>query len=172
MKKVPILITVLFVMTMRSASAEGYVLPYPSYMPGNALYKIRQVIERLQEHWYFGDMAKVKYHLKMADKYLVESKTLFEYGQMKLAVAALNKSNYYFANAVLYERDVTRDKKDDGTQKNQLKEAGEKHIAVIDDLQKVLPEKIEWQEEKKEKEELSLMMLFKQAKVIREYAKN
>src|SRR3990167_9206081 len=118
-------------------------------MPGNPMYKIRQILERAQEYWYFGDMAKVKYHLKMADKYLVEAKTLFEYGQIRLAVESLDKSNYHFSNAVLYEDDVVQDKKDSGEQMQELKNAAEKHTSVIKVLDQELPDTVEWQEEKK-----------------------
>lgn len=164
-----VFLTLFFVLTP-SARASEYVLPYPSYMPGNAMYKVRQLVEKLQEYWYFGDMTKVKYHLKMADKYLVEAKTLFEYKQIKLAIAALDRSNYHFSNAFLYERDVVYDKKDNGEQSKQLQEAGEKHITIIDALSHELPEKIEWHEEKKDAESISLAMAFKQAALIRKYA--
>ena len=170
MKKILLLFLVTYFLVVPLAQAVDYVLPYPSYMPGNPMYKIRQILERAQEYWYFGDMAKVKYHLKMADKYLVEAKTLFEYGQIRLAVESLTKSNYHFSNAVLYERDVVYDKKDNGEQKKTLKEAGEKHTGIIQALDEQLPDEIGWQEEKTEKEEILLSMLFKEATVIRDYA--
>ena len=96
MKKILLLFLVTYFLVVPLAQAVDYVLPYPSYMPGNPMYKIRQILERAQEYWYFGDMAKVKYHLKMADKYLVEAKTLFEYKQYLLAVDALQRSNQQF----------------------------------------------------------------------------
>jgi uncharacterized protein (UPF0332 family) len=166
-----ILLAILFFsLSFSPIHAIDYVLPYPSYMPGNPLYLVRQLLERAQEYWYFGDIAKVKYHMKMADKYLVEAKTLFEYGQLRLAIDSLHKSNYHFSSAVLYERDVIFDKKDNGEQKQELKEAGEKHADLIKELDSKLPDEIEWQEEKKQKEEISLSMLFKEAMVIRDYA--
>ena len=170
MKKILLLFLVTYFLVVPSVQAVDYVLPYPSYMPGNPMYKIRQILERAQEYWYFGDMAKVKYHLKMADKYLVEAKTLFEYGQIRLAVESLDKSNYHFSNAVLYEDDVVQDKKDSGEQMQELKNAAEKHTSVIKVLDQELPDTVEWQEEKKEKEEILLSMLFREATVIRDYA--
>ena len=98
--------------------ASEYVLPYPSYMPNHKLYKIRQLVEKLTQYYYFGNLSQYKYYLKTADKYLVEAKTLFEYKQIKLGEVSLSISNDHFAKAVLYERDVAYEKKDKGEQGN------------------------------------------------------
>jgi hypothetical protein len=139
-------------------------------MPGNKLYVARQFLEQVQEFWYFGDMSKVKYHIKMADKYLVEAKTLFEYKQIKLGEVSLSISNDHFAKAVLYERDVAYEKKDKGEQEELLKNSGHKHSEIINLLMKDLPEKINWQEEKKDSETIWVHMILKQALIIRQYA--
>jgi hypothetical protein len=152
------------------ALASDYVLPYPSYMPGHTLYKARQLLETVQEYWYFGDMAKVKYHLKMSDKYLVEAKILFEYDQIKLGVKSLAKTNEHFIKAVLYERDVIFDKKDTGGQKQVLQNAGKEHLEILKSLETTLPEKVTWHEEKKEPEEIALSFLLSEASIIRGYA--
>ena len=151
-------------------SAADYVLPYPSYMPGNKLYRINEWWDQLQEYWYFGDIAGLKYHRAMADKYLIEAKTLFEYQQYKLAVNALQKSDEHFAHAVVYLIDVTNKHKDDGVQGAVLKQSGEKHTEVIDDLNEFLPDQVTWQEEQKDPEDIPLDMLFTKAKTIRNYA--
>ena len=52
----------------------------------------------------------------------------------------------------------------------ELKNAAEKHTSVIKVLDQELPDTVEWQEEKKEKEEILLSMLFREATVIRDYA--
>lgn len=170
MKYTVIVFLILGLVSAKDLYASEYVLPYPSYMPGHMMYVARQFIEKIQQYWYFGDMAKVKYHMKMADKYLVETKTLVEYNQVKLAIEALQQSDTHFTLAVLYERDVTYDKKDNGEQKQSLREAGEKHEQIIRSLLENLPEEIEWNEEKKEPEILSIDMLFNQSSIIRKYA--
>ena len=152
------------------ASADEYILSYPSYMPGNVFYPIRRLWERIEEAWYFGHMTQVRYHLKTADKYLVEAKTLFEYGQYKLAVDALSESNNHFIKAVLYELDVTAEKKDNGTQKKILVMASEKHKEILSALGNQLPQSVIWNEERKEPVELKLFLLFKEAEIARSYA--
>ena len=118
------------------ALASGYVLPYPSYLPGHKLYRIHQVWEKVQEYWYFGNLGKFKYHLKMADKYLVEAKTLFEYDQYLLAVRALEKSNSHWQQI-------------DASQKKEIfQAAASKHQEVLEKLVHELPEEFIWQPEK------------------------
>jgi len=70
-----------------------YVLPYPSYMPGNKLYTVSKIFERVESWWYWGAIGQTKYHMMLADKYLVEAKTLFEYKQYVLAINALHSSD-------------------------------------------------------------------------------
>ncbi len=160
----------LFLAYVTKVNAAGYVLPYPSYMPGNKLYQARQIVEKVQEYWYFGDMAKVKYHMQLADKYLVEAKTLFEYNQYRLAIKALIKSDDHFTRAVLYERDVIFDKKDRGEQKELLRKSGEKHTEVLSLLNESLPAEAGWHEEKKEPETLYIKDAIKQSSQVRKYA--
>jgi len=136
--------------------ASGYVLPYPSYLPGHKLYQIHQVWEKVQEYWYFGNLGKFKYSLKMADKYLVEAKTLFEYNQYLLAVQALEKSNSHW-------------QKIDVSQKKEIfQAAASKHQEVLNKLARKLPEKILWQPEKKAAEKLEINQLLEKSKNIRE----
>ncbi len=138
------------------ANASGDVLPYPSYMPGHKLYRLRQVWEKFQEYWSFGNLAQFKYHLKMANKYLVEAKTLFEYEQYLLAERALEKSNFHWQQI-------------DASQKKEIfQAAASKHQAVLNKLRQELPEEILWQPEKQAAEELKIHQLLDQAKNIRE----
>lgn len=80
----------------------AYVLPYPSYMPGNKLYAVSKIADRLESWWYWGAISKTKYHMKLADKYLVESKTLFEYKQYMLAINALRESDEHITQIPAY----------------------------------------------------------------------
>lgn len=82
--------------------ASDYVLPYPSYMPGNKLYAVSKIAESLKSWWYWGSIGQTKYHMMLADKYLVEAKTLFEYKQYVLAIKALQASNEHIAHVPKY----------------------------------------------------------------------
>ena len=98
MKKIIIycLLLIVFCSFVIPAVRADYVLPYPSYMPGNKLYKVGRVIDTHKRFWYFGSIAQTKYHLGLSDKYLVEAKTLFEYKQYMLGADALIRSNNEF----------------------------------------------------------------------------
>src|SRR3990167_6873899 len=84
---------------------SSYVLPYPGEMPGNKVYKLNLIKEKLEKYFYFGNFSQFNYNLKYADKYLVEAKTLFEYKQFLLGDSALKKSDSYFKNLkiILYK---------------------------------------------------------------------
>lgn len=161
---------ILFFLNVPVVFAQEYIMPYPSYMPGNKLYKLHSFWEKIEEYWYFGDMAQVKYHQHQSDKYLVEARTLFEYGQTALGVLALSKSNDHFAKAVLYQMDVTHEKKDDGQQKGQLINAGQKHSEILGELKEKLPEEVEWKEEKEESKKFPIALMLKEAILLRTYA--
>src|SRR3989344_5659903 len=87
----------LFIFAEQCIAESIYVLPYPSSMPGNKLYKVHLFLESLEQYWYFGSFGQFKYSLKESDKYLVEAKTLFDYKQYILANKALQKSDIYFS---------------------------------------------------------------------------
>jgi len=173
MKNLKLLFLSLFVIYHLSfitliAQAAGYVLPYPSYMPGHKLYRVHQLWERIQEYWYFGNLAKFQYHLKMADKYLVETKTLFEYDQHFLATQSLKKSNRHFSQTSLFLEKAAKEEKDISQKKEILKNAAVKHTEVLNELLNRLPEEIIWREEKKESQRLAIKELLEGAKTIRE----
>jgi len=88
-----ILLIVIFNHFGSAVFASSYILPYPSYMPGNKLYRISRFIDSISRYWYWGNLSNIKYHQKLSDKYLVEAKVLFDYGQYFLGVEALKRSN-------------------------------------------------------------------------------
>jgi hypothetical protein len=169
MKKIFIFLLLFFSIPLTHVYAE-YILPYPSIMPGNRWYPVKIFLEKVQYYWYFGEMGRAKYHLQLADEYLVESKTLFEYGQYRLAITALEKSNANFSLAYLAVRDVVGKNKDTGETKAVLEGAGKKHEQVLADIGTNVPETVNWQEEKKDIETFSIAQLLKEAIIIRKYA--
>jgi len=126
-----------------------YVLPYPSFMPGNKIYKISRIVDRVKEYWYFGNLAQAKYHLSLSDKYLVEAKTLFEYKQYLLALDALTRSDDHFSQ-----------------QKNT--EAAKAHIFVLESLLGQLPDTFQWTPEKETATQLPIAQKLQDSIKIRE----
>ena len=147
--------------------ASDYVLPYPSYMPGNKLYKVSRLIDKLQNYWYWGNIAQEQYHLGLADKYLVEAKTLFEYNQYLLAADALNRSNQQFQLVRPYIVKAQKQGVDVKDILNIFSAAEEKHEEVLNILEKEVPETFVWTPEKDKPTNLPLHQLLEQAVVIR-----
>lgn len=132
--------------TVRAAS--DYVLPYPSVMPGSPSYKISLIKDEILKYWYFGNFGQFKYNLKLADKYLVESKTLFEYKQYLLAIKALHKSDDFFAKTEKFLFKAKAEGKNIEQNRNIQKNASQKHIEVLKKLSQELPADFEWKPEK------------------------
>lgn len=144
-----IIAIVLFLSLARPVSAE-YVLPYPSYMPGNKLYRTSRLIDRIKQPFYFGNLSSFKYHLSLADKYLVEAKTLFEYKQYMLAQDALMRSDQEFTYVPFYLKRAKREGKDVSLLEQRLQEASVKHQEVLKALMTMLPNTFTWVPEKTE----------------------
>lgn len=133
-----------------------YVLPYPSAMPGNKVYKISRIADQLKKYWSFGSIAKTKYVMNMSDKYLVEAKTLFEYKQYLLAFDALNRSdNEIIKLPDLIGRGIS-EKKNMSIVVSTIKEQMNVHERLLAKLQTEMPLEFTWRPEKVSPTELSI----------------
>jgi hypothetical protein len=145
-----------------------YMLPYPSFMPGNKMYRISRMIDSLNTYWYFGNIAKIKYHLNLSDKYLVEAKTLMEYKQYLLATDALKRSDTQFIQVPVYF-DNAREKNIDTEQLEQLvRDSFNKHKEVETNLLSILPETFTWTPEKERQTELPLARMIQDSIKVKE----
>lgn len=125
-----------------------YVLPYPSYMPGNKLYRLTRIVDQLKRYWYWGNIASVKYHLGLSDKYLVEAKTLFEYKQYLLAADALVRSDKQLTDIPKLLVRGREEGEDMNQQRLIVCDAMQGHMAVLGTLKNQLPEEFIWKPEK------------------------
>lgn len=116
-----------------------YVLPYPSYLPGHALYNVSRVADEIKRYWSWGNIASIKYHLSLSDKYLVEAKTLFEYKQYLLATDALARSDGQFQK--LGAKDIRN-------LSSVVNDARDKHVEILEKLLQELPKEYLWTPEK------------------------
>lgn len=148
-----------------SVFASSYVLPYPSNMPGSTFYKPRRVLERILEVWYFGSFGQFVYNLKLADKYLVEAKTLFEYNQYLLGFEALKKSDLYFSKTLIYLEKAKKEGKDISLNRDILSSAAKKHIEVLKAMN--VPDTFFWQPEKLPSSVLNLKSAIDSSEAIR-----
>lgn len=141
------LILICFLLLPQQVMAD-YVLPYPSFMPGNKVYRITRVIDELKRFWYFGTIARIKYHLGLSDKYLVEAKTLFEYKQYLLAADALTRSDRQLTGLPVLLTAGDSEKKDMSPLRLLVTESMSAHAGVLTALKDQLPPEFIWQPEK------------------------
>lgn len=142
-------IIILFLLRPHISFAQSsYVLPYPSSMPGGISYKIHLLYENVSKYWYFGDFGQFDYNLKMADKYLVEAKILFEYKQYLLGYKALQKSDFYFVNIMSNLARAEKNGKNALKKKAVFSKASQKHIEVLEKMELETPNTFIWQPEK------------------------
>jgi hypothetical protein len=149
-------------------SAYNYVLPYPSYMPGNKLYKVSRLIDKLQNYWSWGSIAQERYHLGLSDKYLVEAKTLFEYNQYLLAVDALSRSNEQFLMVGPYIEKAQHEGKEVSVIRDTFSTAEEKHEEVLNVIEQEVPKVFVWSPEKSKPITLALHEMLDEAVAIRQ----
>lgn len=163
------LLVFLFLILFKTSvfAQSSYVLPYPSSMPGRFLYKIHLLYENISKYWYFGDFGQFDYNLKMADKYLVEAKTLFEYKQYLLGYKALKKSDQYFVNILPNLVRAGKNGKNTLQKKIILKEAARKHIEVLEQMGKNTPSIFVWRPEKSIPTTLNLKREIKDSMIFR-----
>lgn len=146
----------------------AYVLPYPSFMPGNKLYQISRLVEKIKKYWSWGTLAQTKYQLSLSDKYLVEAKTLFEYHQYLLGATALERSNEAFSTLPILVTASKKEGKDIAATRNTITEAAMEHIRVLGSMKETIPDSFTWVPEKEKATELSLHDMVKTAITLRE----
>lgn len=148
----PLFCLLVFALPVRA----DYMLPYPSFMPGNKVYKVSRVMDGLKAYWYWGSLGKVKYHMALADKYLVEAKVLFEYQQYLLAVDALIRSDAHIREVPRWIERAAAEGKDVSRLKEIAREEKLQHIEVLRGIRKLVPEEFTWAPEKSAPTQLSL----------------
>lgn len=132
------------------SGVSAYSLPYPSYMPGHKLYKISRFFDGAKSWWYWGSIGQRKYHSALADKYLVEAKTLFEYQQYLLGFDALKRSNQHVRPILVKSQE-------------QMKA----HRDILEGLKQIVPKEFLWQPEKKDPTYLPLHQILDEAIAVR-----
>lgn len=145
-----------------------HVLPYPSYMPGNKLYYVSRVLEKIQKVWHFGTIGKLTYYTHMSDKYLVTAKTLFEYKQYKLARSALDEADQYVEYIPIYIQKMVVEHKDHSQKQALLIDQMDEHIRVLMFLKTILPEEYVWEPEFDASETIRIHALLDDAILLRE----
>jgi hypothetical protein len=166
-----ILFSVLYLFPLSKPRAE-YMLPYPSFMPGNKIYRISRIVDSLNRYWYFGSIAQVKYHLNLSDKYLVEAKTLMEYKQYLLATDALMRSDNECMQVPFYIKQAELEKIDTTNLKMMIIGSMDKHEEVLTNLISTTPIQFVWSPEKSVATTLLIHDNIEKSRTIRKQIRN
>ncbi|MBI5620714.1 hypothetical protein HY949_02975 [Candidatus Gottesmanbacteria bacterium] len=145
----------------------AYVLPYPSYMPGNKLYRVSRMFDVIKKYWHWGSLASYRYALGQSDKALVESKTLFEYGQYLLAVDALTRSNGALEAIPDLLRRANLEGKNIEKYTREVTDAMEVHAQLLAKIISDSPEQFTWTPEKSDAQVLPIHELLARAQHLR-----
>jgi len=164
MKKLFIVAVVYCLLSCVPCIQASYVLPYPSYMPGNKLYKVSRIVDALNNWWYRGNIAQVKYHLNLSDKYLVEAKTLFEYKQYLLGADAMKRSTKEYCQIAFHIKEAKSEGKNMEKIINTVLAGGEEHLQVITNIKNDLPQEYRWIPEKGNATDIAFDVLFDESK--------
>jgi hypothetical protein len=137
-------------------------------MPGHPLYWISRRIDDVSAWWYWGNFAKVKYYLKISDKYLVEAKTLFEYKQYLFGSDALSRSDDAFNKITKYMKIAKSENKDIRPLQTTISDVFSIHKRVLSTIKSEVPKYFVWAPEKTEATQLPLERNIEASTVIRE----
>ena len=93
---------------MPSVDLPKYDLPYPGILPGNLLYNLKALRDRIMEGLISDPTKKSGFYLLQADKRLSASLMLFDRGENVLAETTLSKSQNYLEKALVKAEEVNR----------------------------------------------------------------
>ncbi len=162
-----LLVAVVMLLSIPQIVRADYMLPYPSYMPGNKLYTVSKIVDALNGWWHWGSIGQLKYHMNLADKYLVEAKTLFEYKQYVLALDALARSDKHIALVPRYIELINNEQKESNNFESLFREELDVHARTLSNLQSTLPKEFIWTPEKKPAQTLPLFEILSSAMQLR-----
>ena len=113
---------------------------YPGVLPDHPLYFLKALLYKIRELFVFGDVAKTKWFLKMADKRAAEAKELANKGKEKLAVKASEKAVAARDKAAEHLKVAKSAGKDVEELVEKLEAASIRQQAVLDHVLEKVPE--------------------------------
>ena len=130
-----------------SVYAVEYSLPRSSFLPGQLLYRISRNLDRVRAWFVWTPTAAVRYHLSLADKYLVEAETLFQNKRYPYAMDALERSNLEFERIPGFLTKTEADGANTELLKDRVRTAADAHVTVLISLEPEVPEVDAWTDE-------------------------
>ncbi len=121
---------------------SDYLLPFPGILPDNVLYTLKIVRDKIFEFLIIDPVKNADFLLLQADKRLASGEALINNSKFLLGEQTISKAEKYLIRAV----DAAAGAKARGKEANdvidRLKKASQKHVEVIEALQKSSPDSI------------------------------
>jgi len=117
-----------------------YFLAYPGILPGNFLYPLKMVRDRIWLFLITDPLQKAHTLLLFADKRLGAGKALIEKGKENLGITTLSKAEKYLERALIQGKIAKEKGKDTESFFNTLEKASQKHQEVLLEIQEKLSE--------------------------------
>jgi len=117
-------------------ASVNYFLAYPGILPGNFLYPLKMVRDRI---WLFltpDPLQKAQTLLLFADKRLGAGKALVEKGKEDLGITTLSKAEKYLERALIQGKIAKQKGKETKSFFATLQKASKKHQEILLELQK------------------------------------
>lgn len=119
--------------------ASEYVLPYPGILPGNPLYNLKMVRDRVLGFLVADKVKRADFYLLQSDKRMAAGEALIKNNKHLLAERTMSRAVKYYEQSVksLLELKINTDESRD--LKNRLLLAGEKHQEILSGILVNLP---------------------------------
>lgn len=116
----------------------NYTLPYPGILPGNPLYVLKVIRDRIILFLISDPLKKAEFDVLLADKRLSAGMYLFAKDPSKTAdiSSVISKGNNYLYDALNEVNLAIKQGNQGSTVLNKIKSSTEKHIQVLQDLEK------------------------------------
>ncbi|EKD96277.1 MAG: hypothetical protein ACD_24C00112G0001 [uncultured bacterium] len=111
-----------------------YPLPYPGILPGNPLYQLKMVRDRVFEILIVDPFKKADFYLLQADKRLAAGESLITKGNATLGEETISKGEKYFELAVELTKQAKNKGKDTKDLTDRLARSWDKHDEILTDL--------------------------------------
>jgi hypothetical protein len=119
----------------------AYTLPYPGILPGNPIYPVKVLRDRLVEFFISDTLKKAEFYLLQGDKHISAGQLLVDkdHKNYPLAESTISKGENYMQLALDQIPDIKATQRDERELLNRMVTAFKKHQEVIRDLEKTAP---------------------------------
>jgi hypothetical protein len=117
-------------------TSVDYSLPYPGLLPGNFLYPLKGLRDRIKGILISDPVQKADFDLLQADKHLNAGIMLFNDGQKNLAESTISKGEKYLEGSLNQAIEIRKTGRNPKELLQKLNLASRKHMEVIKDLEK------------------------------------